>query len=254
MNGTITLESITKKFGNQDIINNLSMTIPGGSFTCLFGKSGQGKSVLLKIIIGLLEPSSGSVSIDGKEAPKVGTVNHDGVSIGYVFQFAALLDSLTICENITITCDQLLSPEAKRHIAHQALIDVGLHESALDKYPSELSGGMKKRVGIARTLVQRPRIILYDEPTTGLDPLTTKQIHEVMKNVQVKHGVTTVVVSHDMGIIPFSDYIGILENGTCNFFAPTQQALAIKHPFLESFLEAGYPSKSPDFYSESFLT
>lgn len=253
MNGTITLDNVTKKFGNQSIINNLSMTIPGGSFTCLFGKSGQGKSVLLKIIIGLLEPTSGAITIDGKKTPKVGSIRDDGLSIGYVFQFAALLDSLTIAENITITCSESLSAQEKRDIALKALLDVGLNESTLDKYPSELSGGMKKRVGIARTLIQKPRIILYDEPTTGLDPVTTKQIHEVMKKVQVKHGVTTVVVSHDMGIIPYSDYIGILEHGACNFFAPTKDALAIKHPFLESFLEAGYPSKLPDFYSESFL-
>lgn len=253
MNAQIELSGITKTFDTQPILQDISLVIPGGSFTCIFGKSGQGKSVLLKIIIGLLKASSGSVTIDREAAPAVGTCTSTGISIGYVFQFAALLDSLTIAENICLTHPQDLSETEKRMLALQALADVGLDSSVLDKYPSEISGGMKKRVGIARTLVQNPRIILYDEPTTGLDPVSTRQIHEVMKAVQLKHKVTTVVVSHDMSIIPYADHIAILENGTCTFMAPTQEALASEHPFLESFLKANMQPLYTNYQSESYL-
>jgi len=242
MTGTIQLQQLHKTFGSTVIIDEVNLTVPAGSFTCVLGKSGEGKSVLLKMIIGLIAPTSGTISIDNCVLESIPTAKRQELlrTCGYVFQFAALLDSLTIEENICITLPEATAPDIRRNVAINALQQVGLDEILLPKFPSDLSGGMKKRVGIARTLVQKPRIILYDEPTTGLDPLSTRQIHEVMKTVQLS-GVTTLVVSHDTGILNYADYVAVLEDGCVSYFGPTQDALESEHHFLKAFMHAARP-------------
>ena len=183
----IKLVNLKKKFGNTWITNGVNLAIPDHQMTVIIGKSGEGKSVLLKQMIGLLEPTEGQVLIDDVDISHLSEDKLDNYykQFGYVFQFAALLDSLNVYENIGIT---LLETGADKKtvlpIVQEKLKLVNLSLDTLYKYPSELSGGMRKRVGLARTLVTNPKIILYDEPTTGLDPITTRVIHELMFDMQ----------------------------------------------------------------------
>ena len=198
------------------ISDDLNLSIPLGKATCIIGQSGEGKSVLLKQIIGLIEPDSGSIFVDG-----VDTVAFKGLErennfkkFGYVFQFAALLDSLTVFENIGIVeLEKGEDPEAVRKRVAEKLSLVNLTEDTIDKYPAELSGGMKKRVGLARTLMGNPEIILYDEPTTGLDPITSGVVHELIAGMQKNLSLTSIIISHDVEIFKYVDLVALLYHG-----------------------------------------
>ena len=207
MMNKIEIKNLKKTFdGEKWVTNDLSLSIPEGKLVCIIGQSGEGKSVLLKQIVGLIEPTSGQILVNGKDT--VGLTGQDRErnfkKFGYVFQFAALLDSLTVFKNVGIVdLEQKKDKQDVRKRVSEKLSLVNLDESTLDKYPSELSGGMKKRVGLARTLMGNPEIILYDEPTTGLDPITSRVVHELMVDVHKKLNLTSVVISHDVEIFKY---------------------------------------------------
>jgi phospholipid/cholesterol/gamma-HCH transport system ATP-binding protein len=212
----IAFREVHKAFGPKRVLEGFSLDIPDGETTVIVGHSGAGKSVALKLIVGLLEPDHGSVEVDGQV---VHALERDQLTalrarIGFVFQFAALFDSMTVAENLAMGL-------RRRGVADGEIVDrstealevVGLGGSE-ERYPAELSGGMRKRVGIARAIVLRPRYILYDEPTTGLDPVTAAVIDQLMVRTRETYGVTSVVVTHDMrSAYTVGDRIAMLYRG-----------------------------------------
>lgn len=200
--GTIVVEvaHLKKSFGNNDVLKDISIKIEKGENLVVLGKSGSGKSVLIKCLVGLIEPDQGSVVLLGKN---VSALNNEELNlvrkkVGFLFQSAALYDSMTVKENLEFPLRDLRMPrEEIDALVIEALKNVGLEE-AIDKMPSELSGGMRKRVGLARTLILKPEIILYDEPTTGLDPITSKEISKLILDIQKKYTTTSVIITHDV--------------------------------------------------------
>lgn len=235
----ISIRGLSKKFGNLNVTQDLDLDVEQGEFLTVIGRSGEGKSVLLKQIVGLIKPDVGSILIDG-----IQTINADEQSLrkvfshcGYVFQFAALLDSLNVFENVAIA--QLEAGEKPETVWPQVIErikSVGLDESVLEKYPSELSGGMKKRVGLARTLMANPQIILYDEPTTGLDPVSTRLIHELMRSTHTRWNATTIVISHDIEIFKYSDSVAMLYQGKIIHKQAASTIWQTENPYVKQFI------------------
>jgi phospholipid/cholesterol/gamma-HCH transport system ATP-binding protein len=235
----IKIVNLTKVFNKQVVTNGLNLEIPSGKVTCIIGRSGEGKSVLLKQIIGLIKPTSGNIYIDGVDITALSEREHEKVyeQCGYVFQFAALLDSLTIFENVGITLlENGKTAEEVRPIVIKKLAEVNLTPDILDKYPSELSGGMRKRVGLARTLIRDPKIILYDEPTTGLDPITSRVVHELMASMQERFNLTSIVISHDLEIFKYVDYIALLHEGKIRYFGDAKTIWESTNPYIYQFI------------------
>lgn len=239
MSSSITIVDLKKKFGDRFVTNGVNLTIPKGQTTCIIGQSGEGKSLLLKQIIGLIKPTSGHIFIDDVD---VTTLTEDALQsifkkCGYVFQFAALLDSLTVLENVGLT---LLEHGTPLHdvipLVKEKLALVNLKEDILYKYPSELSGGMRKRVGIARTLITDPEVILFDEPTTGLDPITTRIIHELMYDMQQRLQVTSVIISHDIEIFKYVDNVALLQGGSIKYFGDAKTIWESDNPYIYQFI------------------
>ncbi len=197
----ITLRNVHKSFGAQKVLDGLDLIIPDGKITAIIGPSGEGKSVLLKHLIGLLQPDSGTVEVDGESIVDVrrSELNRIREKFGMLFQNVALFDSMTVFENVAFPLEEKtsLSKEEIRVRVLSALEDVGL-KNIENKFPDELSGGMKKRVGLARAVVLNPKIILFDEPTTGLDPIIKRAIHQLIKDTHAKFGFTAVIVSHEI--------------------------------------------------------
>ncbi len=238
----IELVNVRKRFSDDSewITDGVTLSIPEGQTTCIIGKSGEGKSVLLKQIIGLIKPTSGSILIDGVDITKLdeAELKHVFKKVGYVFQFAALLDSLTVFENVGLPLlEKGIPKEEVLPIVKEKLTLVNLSpEQTMDKYPSEISGGMKKRVGLARTLIVNPKIILYDEPTTGLDPITTRIIHELMFNTQKKLGITAIVISHDVEIFKYVDHVALLNERKIQFFGDAKTIWETDNPYVHQFI------------------
>ena len=236
----IRIEHLTKKFGNRTVTNDLNLDIPSGQMTCIIGRSGEGKSVLLKQISGLIKPTSGSVFIDGVDITKLNDEELEPIfkKCGYVFQFAALLDSLNVFENVGLAhLEQGALPEKVLPVVKEKLSLVNLvPEEVLYKYPSELSGGMRKRVGLARTLMSNPSIILYDEPTTGLDPITSRVVHELMYNMQKNFNVTSIVISHDVEIFKYVDNVALLHQGKIKYFGSAKTIWESDNPYIYQFI------------------
>jgi len=197
----ISLRNLHKSFGSQKVLDGLDLDIPDGKITAIIGPSGEGKSVLLKHLIGLLEPDSGMVEVDGESILNLrrSELNRIREKFGMLFQNVALFDSMTVFENVAFPLQEKtsLSKEEIRNRVLAALEDVGL-KNIENKFPDELSGGMKKRVGMARAVVLNPKIILFDEPTTGLDPIIKRAIHQLIKDTHAKFGFTAVIVSHEI--------------------------------------------------------
>lgn len=235
----IKIINLKKKFDSKWISNGINLTIPKGKMTCIIGRSGEGKSVLLKQIIGLIKPTSGQILINGIDITKLkeSEKHHIFKKCGYVFQFAALLDSLTIFENVGLTLLENGAPYNDiQRIVKEKLALVNLDEDILNKYPSELSGGMRKRVGLARTLITDPEIIFYDEPTTGLDPITSRLVYELMLQTQKQLNVTSVIISHDIEIFNYVDYIALLHNGVIEYFSEAKNIWKSTNPFVKEFI------------------
>ena len=235
---------LKKKFDHTWVTNGVTIDIPDGKMTLIIGRSGEGKSVLLKQLVGLIKPTSGHIIVDGVDITKL-TEKELSVELkkfGYVFQFAALLDSLNVFENIGITLLESGMPRKEvLAIVTEKLKLVHLSEDTLHKYPSELSGGMRKRVGLARTLVTNPKIIFYDEPSTGLDPITACAIHELMFNMQKELGITSVVITHDVELFKYADYIALLYDGKIQCVGEAKDIWESDNPYVYQFIR-GLPN------------
>jgi phospholipid/cholesterol/gamma-HCH transport system ATP-binding protein len=198
----VQLEGVGVDFGRQPVLRDVSLAIPQGQTLAVIGESGCGKTVLLKTIIGLLRPSCGAVHFDGQDLGALGEreLTRQRTRFGFLFQQAALFDSMTIAQNVAFPLRQHTRKSAAeiRQTVAARLAEVGLPENILNKKPAELSGGMRKRVGLARALALEPEIMLYDEPTTGLDPIMSDVINELILSTRRQHPVTSVVVTHDM--------------------------------------------------------
>ncbi len=235
----IHIRNLTKAFDNRIITNGLSLDVPDGKMTVIIGRSGEGKSLLLKQIIGLIKPTSGQILIDDIDITQLNEaqLNEQLKKFGYVYQFAALLDSLSVWENIGITLLDNGTPEHQvLPIVKEKLSLVHLPEDTLYKYPSELSGGMAKRVGLARTLITNPKIILYDEPTTGLDPLTERRIHELMHDLQHQFKVTSIVITHSTDLFQYADYVALLYKGKIAHIGPAKTIWECDNPYVYQFI------------------
>jgi phospholipid/cholesterol/gamma-HCH transport system ATP-binding protein len=198
----IELHELSVQFGAQPVLRDVSLTIPRGQTLAIIGESGCGKTVFLKTIIGLVHPSEGYVVFDGRRLDELSDkqMTAERTRFGYVFQNAALFDSMTVAENVAFPLEQ--NQNMRFDAAHDAVVDylaeVGLPESVMFQKPAQLSGGMRKRVGLARALAMNPEVILYDEPTTGLDPIMSDVINELIIRTRQQHRVTSIVVTHDM--------------------------------------------------------
>lgn len=235
----IKIVDLKKEFDGNWITRGVNLEIPANKMTVIIGRSGEGKSVLLKQIVGLIKPSSGEIIVEGTDITKLNDreLRDYYKRVGYVFQFAALLDSLNVYENIGITLLEQGEPDSVvMPIVKEKLSQVMLLENNLLKYPSELSGGMRKRVGLARTLVANPEIILYDEPTTGLDPITARVIHELMLSTQKKFNMTSIVISHDVEIFKYADYVALLYEGQIKYFGDAKTIWDSDNPFIYQFI------------------
>ncbi|MCI0642351.1 MAG: ABC transporter ATP-binding protein [Gemmataceae bacterium] len=193
---------LTIRFGRQTVLCGINLSVPRGQTVVIIGESGCGKTVLLKSIIGLVRPTSGEVRFDGKNLATLGEMEltRERTRFGFVFQQAALFDSLTVAQNVAFPLKEhgRKSQAEVRETVRSLLGEVGLPESIVGKRPAELSGGMRKRVGLARALALNPEVVLYDEPTTGLDPIMSDVINGLIQSTQKAHPVTSIVVTHDM--------------------------------------------------------
>ncbi|HNT68223.1 MAG TPA: ATP-binding cassette domain-containing protein [Syntrophorhabdaceae bacterium] len=238
----IEFQNVTKRFGDKTVLDNLSVRIYENQITTIIGKSGTGKSVLLKHIIGLLKPDEGTILFQGKSvrAMKKGEWEQYRSAIAYLFQNNALLDSMTVFENIAFPLRQTTSLD-KKEIENRVLKrieDLELTE-AIYKYPSELSGGMQKRVALARALVEDPKIVLFDEPTTGQDPIRKNMILSMITHYRRKFGFTAVIISHDIPDVFFiSDRIIILWEGQVGFEGTYEELTKMKIPLIDEFLRS----------------
>ena len=235
----IRLTGVHKSFGSKVVLRGLTLDVPEGMNTVVIGGSGSGKSVTLKLIIGLLEPDAGRIEVDGRDLAEL---DRDGLtelrrSIGFVFQFAALFDSMTVAENIRLGLARrgLNADEIQARVEESlAVVELSGQEQ---RYPAELSGGMRKRVGIARAVALRPRYILYDEPTTGLDPVTSAVMDRLMQRTR-DLGVTGVVITHDMrSAFTVGDRVAMLHDGAIRQAGSAEEIRRTADPIVRQFIE-----------------
>jgi phospholipid/cholesterol/gamma-HCH transport system ATP-binding protein len=235
----IVLEKLTKAFGARTVLSGVSLDVPDGQNTVIIGQSGSGKSVTLKLIVGLLEPDAGQVLVDDQN---VHQLDRDQLAtlrgrIGYVFQFAALFDSMTVGENIRLGLVKRGHDESTIRERIEESLNVVDLSGTENKLPSELSGGMRKRVGIARAIALKPRYILYDEPTTGLDPVTASVMDQLIIRTR-DLGVTGLVVTHDMrSAFSVGDRIAMLDQGSIRQVGSGEEIQASSDPVVRQFIE-----------------
>ncbi len=237
----IQLKNLHKSFQNHQVLNGLNLTIPNSKITVIIGRSGEGKSVLLKHLMGLIRPDSGDVVVDGCSIGALDEIELKDFRkrFGMLFQNAALFDSMNIFENIAFPLLEHtpMKPVEIRKRVHEVLELVGLKDVD-HKFPSELSGGMRKRAGLARAIALLPQILLYDEPTTGLDPIMTDAIDQLILNTQKKLGITSVVISHDIeATFRIADKVALLHEGRILLEGKEEDFRKSSHPFIRQFLE-----------------
>ncbi len=240
----IRIEGLHKRFGEHHVLKGINLEVAQGTTRVILGLSGSGKTVLMKHIIGLLQPDAGHVWIDGED---ITTLDHRHLlalrkKFGMVFQQAALFDSMTVLDNVAFPLREhtkLGKAEVEQRV-HECLALVDLH-GVDDKYPSELSGGMRKRVGLARAIVLDPKCVLYDEPTTGLDPLTTDSVDQMIIDANRKLKVTSVVISHDIGsALNVADDIAVIHKGEIVEDCKADELKNSAHPFVQEFLQVWF--------------
>jgi phospholipid/cholesterol/gamma-HCH transport system ATP-binding protein len=235
----IVLHDLTRRFGATPVLRGLSLEVPDGQNTVIIGPSGSGKSVTLKLIVRLLKPESGRILVDGQE---VGALDHDELArlrgrVGFVFQFAALFDSMTVAENIGLGLIKRGYDERAIRERVEESLDVVELAGCEHRLPAELSGGMRKRVGIARAIALKPRYILYDEPTTGLDPVTAALMDQLMIRTR-DLGVTGLVVTHDMrSAFSVGDRLAMLHEGAIRQVGTAREMQGSHDPVVRQFIE-----------------
>jgi len=237
----IDIEHLKKSFGKNEVLKDINLQVEKGETVVTLGKSGTGKSVTLKCIVGLIYPDSGTVKVLGKDIPELSyeALQYVRKKIGFVFQSAALYDSMSVRENIEfpLVRNSDLDKDGINKRVEEVLKDVGLSDS-IDKMPSELSGGMRKRLGVARTIALNPEIMLWDEPTTGLDPATAREISNLIVDMQKKYKVSSVVVTHDMICAKIvADRIVVLKDGTYANSGTYDELAKSDDEFVRSFFE-----------------
>jgi phospholipid/cholesterol/gamma-HCH transport system ATP-binding protein len=230
---------LNKSFGDLSVLEDISLKIEEGENVVVFGRSGSGKSVLLKCIVRLLKPDSGEVFIDGKKVTnmKLKDLNELRKQIGFLFQGAALYDSMTVRENLEFPLIRNFNfTESERETKVKGVLEKVSLEGAIDKMPAELSGGMKKRIGLARTIITEPKLILYDEPTTGLDPITSKEISELIIELQKDLKVTSIVVTHDLICAKIiADRAIVLKDAKVMYEGRMDEIIKMEDEFLKDF-------------------
>lgn len=238
----IRIYNLTKRFGSNVILDNISIEVEAGENLIVFGRSGTGKSVLLKCIIGLLEPDNGEIFIRDKSITKLSIkeLNKVRLSTSFLFQGAALYDSMSVRENLEFPLKkntELPQNEIDKKVINT--LEMVSLEEAIDKMPSELSGGMRKRVGLARAIITEPEIMFYDEPTTGLDPITSKEISELILNLQKKLNMTSIVVTHDLICAEIiADRAIFLRDARIAFEGTIKSLTESKDEFLKNFFSS----------------
>lgn len=229
-----------KSFGNNHVLRGFDLNLLKGENLAVLGKSGSGKSVLIKCMVGLLQPDSGDVEVFGKNIPELNQeeLDHIRVRIGFLFQSSALYDSMTVRENLEFPLRRHWINKDKAEVESlvlEALDNVGLRH-AIDLMPAELSGGMRKRIGLARTLILKPDIILYDEPTTGLDPITGREISRLIVDIQHKYNTSSIIITHDMGCVRIvANRIMVLSEGICYAEGTYDELSHSKDPVIQPF-------------------
>jgi phospholipid/cholesterol/gamma-HCH transport system ATP-binding protein len=238
----LSVNNLYKSFGNNHVLVNFNLDIEKGETVVILGQSGSGKSVLIKCIIGLLTPDQGTIKVFGKNIPDLKDEQLDKVraKVGFLFQSNALYDSMTVRENLEFPLRRHwleVSQEEINTMVREALEDVGLAHTS-DMMPAELSGGMRKRIALARTLILKPEIILYDEPTTGLDPMTGKEIINLIAKIQAKYNSTSLIISHDMNCVHIAGArVVILLDGRCYCSGLLEELLRNPDPKVQQFFE-----------------
>ena len=238
----IRVKDVYKSFGRQKVLNGINLAVERGEITVIIGKSGSGKSVLMKHLIGLIKPDRGEILVDGVDITRLGEsqLNEVRKRFGMLFQEAALFDSMTVEENVAfpIREHRRFSDGEVGRLVDEKLRQVGL-SGVNEKMPSELSGGMKKRVGLARALALDPEIVLFDEPTSALDPVISLTIEDLIKKTQTRLKKTYVVISHDiLGMFRIADKIAMLYDGEIVAFGPPDEVRRSDLPAVKEFLEA----------------
>jgi phospholipid/cholesterol/gamma-HCH transport system ATP-binding protein len=237
----IEVQDLWKSFAGFGVLKGINLSMTEGTTTVVLGGSGSGKTVLMKHIMGLFKPDRGQVFVDGEN---VSTMGRRELSVfrqrmGMVFQSSALFDSMTVGENVAFALrehNEGLSDREIEEKVKQKLAVVDLHDVE-QKYPAELSGGMRKRVGLARAIIRDPKIVLYDEPTTGLDPITTESVDEMIINARERLHVTSVVISHDIGsAFHIGDHIAVINEGRIVAEGTPAEVRKTKEPFTQQFL------------------
>ncbi len=235
----IRMENVTKAFGDNRVLQGMNLEIPKGTSMVIIGGSGTGKSVALKCILGLIQPDSGMIYVDGKDATK-GDRDAFLARFGMLFQGAALFDSLPVWQNVAFRLlrGSLKRPvDEAREIAIEKLRRVGLKPDVADRLPAELSGGMQKRVGLARAIAAEPEIIFFDEPTTGLDPIMSGVINDLIREIVTEMGATAMTITHDMSSVrAIADNVAMLHGGVIQWTGPVGQMDASGDPYMEQFI------------------
>ena len=235
----IELSDVHKAFGSNKVLRGVNLSIPKGTSMVVIGGSGTGKSICLKSILGLVTPDSGTITLDGEDVTKA---ERDSflARFGMLFQGGALFDSLPVWQNVAFRLlrGSLKRPKDEaRAIAIEKLRRVGLKSEVADLFPAELSGGMQKRVGLARAIAAEPEIIFFDEPTTGLDPIMSGVINELIREIVVEMGATAMTITHDMtSVRAIADNVAMLHNGVIQWTGPVANMDASGDPYLEQFI------------------
>ena len=241
MTQKLLIKNLVKNFGDKQVLAGVDLQVNKGESVVILGGSGSGKSVLIKIIANLMNPTSGSIQIDGKETTNIGAKDRDKLmeKFGFLFQGGALFDSLPIWENVAFRLlnHQKMNKKDAREIALQKLRAVGLSERTADLFPSELSGGMQKRASLARAIAANPEIIFFDEPTTGLDPIMADVINDLIVANSKKLGATTITITHDMqSARKIADKIAMLFEGKIIWFGDVKDMHSSNNPYLDQFI------------------
>lgn len=237
----IMMRDVKKSFGSKVVLDGINLTVAPGESLVVIGGSGTGKSVTLKCILGLIHPDSGSIQIDGRETTSFNSSERDDLMkrFGMLFQGAALFDSLRVWENVAFALVQGrgMNPEEAREIAVKKLSQVGLGAQVADMFPAELSGGMQKRVGLARAIATNPEIIFFDEPTTGLDPIMADVINDLIVDCVKDLGATAMSITHDMSSVrKIADHVAMIHEGRIIWYGKVSDLDHSDNPYVDQFI------------------